>query len=214
MTKSKKKRIELAMMDGPPFIDLDGSDFERMMKEVEGCVFAGVKNYHVALEHLKEEVRSAIRNYFVDRCVALEIYGSNLYELRTPAARMIEVLQNEAKRTEAIFVLDGSPGKLGYVDLRYEALLTELKKFLVTVSPPIRKKERPTRTDLRDLVGRLANAWLSATGKPFTRNWHKGEPTTPAMLFVYTVVKFTDQKSLAALPKMTEKVVKELEPRR
>lgn len=211
MTKSKKKKIELAMTDGPPFIVLEGADFERMMKEVEGCVFAGMKSYHIALDKLREGVRSAIYNYFVDRYVAVEIYGSNLHKLRKPAARMLEVLQYETNRNQALFVLDGSPGKLGYMDLRYEALLIELKKFLAAISPPIkRKKERPTRTDLRALVERLANEWFSATDKPFTRNWYKGKPTTPAMQFVYAVVKFAHPKSLTALPKMTENVMKEL----
>jgi hypothetical protein len=210
MASGKKPKIELAMTDSPPFIDIDGTNFERLMKEVEGFVFSDMENYIEALEYLRERIRSAIYNYFVDRYVAVEIFGSNLNKLREPAAVMIEGLRDEISRSQVFFALDGSPGGLGYTNLRYEGLLTELEGFVAGLPlPQNRKRARPARTDLRALVERLAHEWRVVTSKPFEQSWHKGAPTNPAMRFVHAVVQFTDRKSLRALPKMTERVVAE-----
>jgi hypothetical protein len=220
MTKRKQTRIELAMTDDSKSFNKTGADFDELMKEVEGYVFADVKNYRAALEYLRDSVRLAIYQYFVDRWVTGQIFWSEVHKLRDLATRMIEILQNEESRIQIFFALDqipefyklsGCPGKDGYVDGRYEGLLTELKKLSVASPLPLqkRRRQRPARTDLRALLERLANEWRIATNKPFERNWHKGLPLTPAMQFVYAVVKFADPDSLAALPKMTEKIIAE-----
>lgn len=215
MAPGKRTKIELAMMDSHEFIELDGSDFERLMKKIEPIVFDGLIEYSEKLEYLKSGIRQAIQCYFAERCTAIDVTKRNLHELRGPLSRVIEILEHDPNRIDILFALEGNPNKPHFLDIcrasaGYKTLLAALVKIRNAVpQPPKRRRQRPPRTDLRAFVERLANEWRVVTGKPFTRSWHKGEPTTPAMRFVKAVVKFTDPKSLGALPKMTEKVVSE-----
>jgi len=215
MANVKKTKIELAMMDSQVFIAVDGGDFDQLMKEVEPFVFSDLTNYDEALENLKIGVSRAIQSYCAERYTVIDVSRRNLHELREPLSRVIKILEHEPNRIDLFFALEGDPNKPHVLDIYqasagYETLLNALVKIRnVVPQPPKRMRQRPTRTDLRAFVERLANEWRIATGKPFTRNWDKGEPITPAMRFVHAVVKFTDPKSLGSVSKMTEKVVKD-----
>jgi hypothetical protein len=214
MAKSKKAKIESSMNDDP-LVDFDGARFKALMSEIERYAFSEMKDYHAALEKLRDGVHHAILFYYAERYAAVDATLRNLHELRTPLARTIEILRHEPNQPDIFFALEGDPDKPAYLDLhraveQYEALLNNLEKISVAVPPPPkRNRQRPARKDLRVFVELLANEWRVATRKPFTRNWHNGEPTTAAMQFVHAVVKFADPRSLPSLSKMTEKVVKE-----
>jgi hypothetical protein len=166
MSRRKTTKIELAMTDHSKSFDKTSADFDELMKEVEGHVFAGKKNHKRPLKHLRESIRTAIYDYFVHRSAAGQIFWSDAHKLHALAVQMVEILRHETGRSQIFFALDqvpeffagpGSPGKEGYMDLRYDPLLTELDRFLEGQSPPPPQKlknERPARTDLRALVER------------------------------------------------------------
>ena len=172
----KTTKIERAMTDHSKLFDKTSADFDELMKEVEGHVFAGKKNYKRPLKYLRKSLRRAIYEYFVERSAAGQIFWSDAHKLHALAVQMVEILRHETSRSQIFFSLDRipeffsgprSPGKEGYMDLRYEPLLTELDRFLEGQSPPPPpqklKNQRPARTDLRALVERLANEWRIAT---------------------------------------------------
>ena len=141
----KTTKIERAMTDHSKLFDKTSADFDELMKEVEGHVFAGKKNYKRPLKYLRKSLRLAIYEYFVERSAAGQIFWSDAHKLHALAVQMVEILRHETSRSQIFFSLDRiseffsgprSPGKEGYMDLRYEPLLTELDRFLEGQSPP------------------------------------------------------------------------------
>jgi hypothetical protein len=197
---------------------LASADFEPLLDRLEKFVADEARKTFRPPD--REVLRSIISMHAMayegSRFMTDEVSQRTLHQLAAPLARVIELLQFEANLSDVLVAL-GAPVMLAISPdqrsveqavARYVALLRDLDKIARAVpSPPTRGRGRPPRKNLREMVERLADYWLSATGKQFSQHWHKGEPVNRATQFVHAVVNFIDSESLVALPKVTEKVV-------
>src|SRR5208282_2476906 len=136
----------------------------------------------------------------------------SLHRIAKPLARVIKELKRKEYEPMLIRTL-GPTGWTGLEDpgaLRVAALIADLEKLLEKHGAPQRRKRaRPENLDLHYFVHRLAHVWQFVAGRPFTQEWHGREPVSPGAQFVHAVVSYIDEASLAATPKMTERVVAE-----
>ncbi len=134
-----------------------------------------------------------------------------LAEIATPLACVVEFLKREDCKGELISTLAADFDRSA-ARLRLSALITDLESLRRAANWPYRlQRGRPPNHRLLFLVRALAEKWVIMTDKPFTQDWNDAtkEPVSPGAQFVEAVVRYLDPKSLPALPKMLERVVKE-----
>ncbi len=164
------------------------------------------------LRSLRDGVEGAVTWYGTSQFAADEASKITLREITKPLARVLETLKREGNRHAVISALGGEHGSF-YCDIelgveRRKALIADLERIAAMPQPERRRGARGNR-DLHHLVHRLANEWLVLTDTRFTQDWHDKIPVTGGAEFVHAVVKFIDPENLTAVPKMTERVVKE-----
>ena len=100
---------------------------------------------------------------------------------------------------------------MGPMVAQHKRLISDLERMKATLAkmprPPKLEKGNPREArDLFDVVSALAVGWMEITRKPFKVYWQGHEPLTPAMRFVYEIVKFIAPKRVKELPTVTKKV--------
>ena len=109
-----------------------------------------------------------------DSWVADEKEKMNLHEIVDPARAVLAVLRNDAN-SGVVFMALGDGDLFEGIASR-DALLADLEKLAALgarVTPPKNSPWRPSRIDLRLLVGHLANNWVILTNANFTSDWRK-----------------------------------------
>ena len=198
-TKSEEERIGRKRVDR-------GAAFETLLKElVEIIRRSGKKLNEEESRRLNEGMDSALRFYGFLRLSK----PFDLHQIAKPLARVIKELKREEYEPMLIRTLE-PPIWVGPGARRVTDLITDLEKLLeIHGAPQQLKRARPENLDLHRFVHHLAHVWQFVTGRPFTQEWHGREPLSPGAQFVHAVVSYIDDASLAATPKMTERVVAE-----
>jgi hypothetical protein len=201
-TKSEEDAIDRKRIDR-------GAAFETLLKElVEIICRSGKKLNEEELSGLNKGMDNALFFYGF-----LRLYKPfDLHRIAKPLARVIKELKRKEYEPMLIRTL-GPAGWVGLEDpgaLRVTALIADLERLLERHGAPQRRKRaRPGNLDLHYFVHLLARVWHSVTSRPFTQEWHGKEPVSPGAQFAHAVVSYIDAASLAATPKMTERVVAE-----
>lgn len=169
---------------------------------------------HQALEFV---VSIGLHYYETNRYLQNDAARSTFHKLYHPLRSVLDLLKQDANIDGTLIALDAYSDKPESIDeakARRENLLRDLQSIYEHVPPPPpgRTQGRPSFADLRGLVFRLAAYWEKATGGQFKNNWHKGEPITPATIFVHAAVEYIDPERLPSLPKMTEAFVHQRHP--
>jgi hypothetical protein len=128
----------------------------------------------VDIEFLRSTITYAVQCHRVDSWVADEKEKMNLHEIVDPARAVLAVLRNDAN-SGVVFMALGD-GDLFEGIVSRDALLADLEKLAALgarVTPPKNPPWRPSRIDLRLLVGHLANNWVILTNANFTSDWRK-----------------------------------------
>jgi hypothetical protein len=204
---------------------LTSKGFDSLLARLEEIVVAetGTTSEPLDREKLKASIVNACISYWGIGHLTDQISRYTLHHLDVPLARVIEILRNNANIPDVLMAL-GAPAMRNSDQqaahraiARYEILIRELGQLARAVpSPPAKrgKGRPPTAVEFRALVEQLASYWKYWTGNDLTQHWHGGEPLTAGAQFIWEVVRFVNPERAHALPKVTEKVVAELNKRR
>jgi len=129
----------------------------------------------VDMELLRWTIEDAVQWYEIDPWVEAEVNKMNVHEVVGPARVVLAILRNEANGGVVFDALGDGDFFEGI--RRRNALIADLERLEARAAqhtPPKRPNNRPPRTDLRLLVGHLANGWLLLTNTRFSSDWNKG----------------------------------------
>jgi hypothetical protein len=146
-----------------------------------------------------------------------------LYDLAEPLSQVIDILKNDELREGVLMLLGAHPIRvvvqahpedtedIGPIVARHKRLISDLERMKTTLAkmprPPKLNPGNPREArDLFDVLSALAVGWTEITGTPFKVHWQGYEPLTPAMRFVYEIVKFIAPTRVNELPTVTKKV--------
>jgi hypothetical protein len=182
--------------------------------------------FHTLLETLKKIVHDDNLDdewFYAIVWGAAMLYDSirqfpGLHDLADPLSRVIDILKNDELRDGVLILLGANPvlallatEAIAPIVAQHERLLSDLEQMKATLAemptPPKRGPGNPREAkDLLFVVSKLAEQWIEVVGQPFKVHWQGYEPLTPAMQFVYEIVKFIDRTRLDELPTVTKKV--------
>jgi len=162
----------------------------------------------VDMEVLRWTVEDAVQWYRIDPWAEAEFKKMTIHEIVGPVGVILATLRNDANNGFMFNALGDGDFFKGV--RRRDALIAYLERLVARAPrhrPPKRPNHRPPGTNLRRLVGHLANGWLLLTNNHFSNDWMGKDPISPGAQFVHAVVKVVDPSSLPQLPVATRWVV-------
>lgn len=163
----------------------------------------------VDMKLLRSEIEDAVQWYEIDPWAEAEAKKMNLHEIGGPVRVILAALRNDAN--DGIMFAALGDGDFFEGIRRRDSLIADLERLRERAAKHMPRKgpnHRPAGTNLRRLVGHLANGWSLVTNSHFSSDWIGEQPATSGVQFVHEVVKVLDPSSLSQLRTATRWVVK------